>query len=269
MSEWKKNLGISAHMKDVEIEKIALYAKEYGCNYMEIIAEEIWGLPGTPSSDLWIKLKCFLKHLDIEPLLHASYIELNMASLRKYLREAAVKQSILCLELAAYLDCAYMVVHPGNLNKNYPAHLIEKARDYLVESLKELSLVAEEKGIVIALENGWNGDNFPIIDGPKMHLSLIERVGSPMLKAILDIGHAHTFDLDLLYYMEYLKDKIVGIHLHDNNGKKDEHLPIGEGKIPVTVIERVFQIGVPVIIEMNSLEDLKKSMVYLGNLFLS
>jgi sugar phosphate isomerase/epimerase len=32
-------------------------------------------------------------------------------------------------------------------------------------------------------------------------------------------------------YINTFRDKIIHIHWHDNHGKRDEHLPIGEGLI--------------------------------------
>ena len=55
----------------------------------------------------------------------------------------------------------------------------------------------------------------------------------PGLKVHLDIAHAFTSGgmQEILQYIRIFQDKIVHIHWHDNHGKFDEHLPIGEGLI--------------------------------------
>jgi len=49
----------------------------------------------------------------------------------------------------------------------------------------------------------------------------------------LDIPHAFTSGgmKSVLDYINTFRDKIIHIHWHDNHGRKDEHLPIGEGLI--------------------------------------
>jgi sugar phosphate isomerase/epimerase len=46
----------------------------------------------------------------------------------------------------------------------------------------------------------------------------------------LDVGHANTNE-GSTKYIEKFADKIVCVHIHDNNGKYDEHLAIGTGTI--------------------------------------
>ena len=45
-----------------------------------------------------------------------------------------------------------------------------------------------------------------------------------------DIGHANTMgQIDDM--VETFGDRIVNVHIHDNNGQRDEHLTIGDGAI--------------------------------------
>ncbi|MDA2917617.1 sugar phosphate isomerase/epimerase, partial [Nitrospinae bacterium AH_259_B05_G02_I21] len=56
---------------------------------------------------------------------------------------------------------------------------------------------------------------------------------------------------------------LAGIHLHDNGGRSDEHLPLGKGTIEQAAVQRCFEAGVPVILEMNALADIDASIAYL------
>ncbi len=49
----------------------------------------------------------------------------------------------------------------------------------------------------------------------------------------LDVPHAFTSGgMDSVFeYISTFRDKIIHIHWHDNHGKKDEHLALGEGLI--------------------------------------
>ena len=44
-------------------------------------------------------------------------------------------------------------------------------------------------------------------------------------------GHANIAE-GVLDYIRVLKKKLLNIHFHDNMGKNDNHLAIGEGNIP-------------------------------------
>ncbi len=44
-----------------------------------------------------------------------------------------------------------------------------------------------------------------------------------------DVGHANTMGL-IDGFLE-LKDRFVNIHVHDNMGATDEHLPVGKGTV--------------------------------------
>jgi sugar phosphate isomerase/epimerase len=263
VTSWKKRLGLSAHVRHKTIEEIAALAKESGIAYLEIVAERFWGLPDADGKHRWFEIREMLKRYRLRPLLHSTYIEINPASLNHRLRNAAVQQNLLCLELAEFIKAEYMVIHPGNLNRNYPVSFLPEARRLLLESLKTLARQAESAGVTIALENGWKGENHPIIANGDEHAELIEGVSSRYIKALFDIGHANTFDVKVEDYLERLKPHLAGIHLHDNAGTLDEHWPPGKGNIERTDFKRCFDAGVPVILELNSLNDIKVCLGYL------
>jgi len=266
VASWEKRLGLSAHVRDKTVEEIAALAVESGIAYLEVVAERFWGLPDADGKGRWSEIREMLKGYGLRPLLHSTYIEINPASLNHRLRKAAVQQNLLCLELAEFIEAEYMVVHPGNLNRNYPVSFLPEARRLLLESLKTLTRQAESAGVTIALENGWKGENYPIISNGDEHAELIERVDSRSIKALFDIGHANTFDVEVGDYLERLKPHLAGIHLHDNVGTLDEHWPPGKGNIDRADFRRCFGAGVPVILELNSLDDIKVCLSYLDKI---
>ena len=249
---WKSLLGISAHIKDETIEEVAAVARRWGARYLEVVAERFWDLPDGGGQTRWKELKELLGGHGLRPTVHASYVELNLASLNPHLREAAVRQTLRCLELAAYLEAEFLVVHAGNLNRNYSATLLPEARSCLGDSLATLAAEAEPSGVAVVVENGWNGGNHPIITNGADHAAVVEKVGSTSVQALFDVGHAHTFGVDLAEHLQRLQPLLAGIHLHDNGGGGDEHLPLGKGTVGRDAILRCFEAGVPVILEMNA-----------------
>ena len=260
---WKSLLGISAHIKDETIEEVAAVARRWGARYLEVVAERFWDLPDAGGEARWRELKELVAGHGFRPTVHASYLELNLASLNPHLREAAVRQTLRCLELAAYLEAEFLVVHAGNLNRNYSATLLPEARSCLHESLATLAAEAEASGVAVVVENGWNGENHPLITNGADHAAVVEKVGSTSVQALFDVGHAHTFGVDLAEHLQRLRPLLAGIHLHDNGGGRDEHLPLGNGTVGRDAILRCFEAGVPVILEMNALADIDASIAYL------
>ena len=96
-----------------------------------------------------------------------------------------------------------------------------------IRSMDELVEFAKNKNMRVMLENGGednmiNFHNFSAI---------INSVKG--LNVHLDVGHAFIYGgmQNIHRYILTFKDKIVHIHLHDNHGESDEHLPIGSGFI--------------------------------------
>ena len=102
---------------------------------------------------------------------------------------------------------------------------------------------------------------------PQEHLYILRRLGSPHLGALLDIGHARTWGLDLREYIRSLADYIILFHLHDNRGQTDEHLPLGRGNIDLRGVgEEIQRMGkrYPLILNMRCREDIEESIKFLA-----
>ncbi len=87
--------------------------------------------------------------------------------------------------------------------------------------LRHLADLAEKHGVVIALEN---------IHFNSYLTYVFERVASPNVGFCYDAGHRNCNepDVDLL---SMFGDKLIALHLHDNDGTGDQHLIPFEGKI--------------------------------------
>ena len=85
---------------------------------------------------------------------------------------------------------------------------------------------AHRKGVTIALENTWD-------DRPEvlLHLkALLPERNNVMF--CLDTGHLNVYSqLPLRRWWRCLGDDISAIHLHDNDGLSDDHLPPGRGTV--------------------------------------
>jgi sugar phosphate isomerase/epimerase len=60
----------------------------------------------------------------------------------------------------------------------------------------------------------------------------------------LDVGHAHVGRLRLDNVLEHLGPRLLHVHLSDNRGQSDDHLPLGAGTINwPQVLRRLKQSG--------------------------
>ncbi|MBP2676495.1 MAG: Xylose isomerase protein barrel, partial [Deltaproteobacteria bacterium] len=92
-------------------------------------------------------------------------------------------------------------------------------------SFGELAESAEKAGTRLFVENVFD-------ENPEHLLRLREAVGSPRLLFCLDAGHAALFSRVPVHRWAEAFGRGIGLmHVHDNRGTRDDHLPVGEGTI--------------------------------------
>ena len=165
----------------------------------------------------------------IETTVHLSYVDLNLASLAPIARRAAVERTQAGLGYAADVRARCAVLHLGTAPLADPrAHAL--AGLALEESLSEL----KDSPVTLAVENL----GLTTFDRPRTPVEMRDVLDRHGLSACMDVGHAHVQGRregrDLLTeYRDTLGRRIVHLHLHDNVGDHDAHLPIGDGSIPL------------------------------------
>jgi len=126
-----------------------------------------------------------------------------------------------------------MVFHGGQVeDENHLALAFSLA----LESLEHLVKVAEEHRVVLALENGSYHEGFPrgFCWNSRILSKLLDSIDSPWLKACFDTGHAHLNERThetIKDAVRNLGDRIVTIHMQDNDEAADLHLQAGYGTI--------------------------------------
>lgn len=104
----------------------------------------------------------------------------------------------------------------------------EKVFDLVVSNIRYFGQRAAEYGIKIAVENLFGGRFYSKIDDL---IRVVEAVDLDNVGYCFDSGHANVDGLDIPATIRRLSYKLFELHLHDNNGQKDQHLPIGFGII--------------------------------------
>jgi sugar phosphate isomerase/epimerase len=138
---------------------------------------------------------------------------INITEPVKAKRVGIVDEIKRAIELAEYVPFRYLIQHIGVGGEEFS----ERKLDAAFDSLDELVVFAQQRGVEILLENIPNG------------LSSAERLvyflNETHVKAnfCFDVGHAHMNE-GVEAAFELMKDRIRSTHVHDNNGADDAHL---------------------------------------------
>lgn len=157
---------------------------------------------------------------------HPPSWDVNIASYTAPVRDTAIEVYCRAVEVARSLRATYAVIHVGwRGDPSLPrADCLQRAE----EAIQRLASIARAAGVVLAVENvGWSGQE--ICDQEEfttLASRLPEGVG-----VLLDVGHAHLAGWDLPRALRALAPRMVAVHLHDNDGVRDRHLPIEQGNI--------------------------------------
>lgn len=104
-------------------------------------------------------------------------------------------------------------------------HLAKKdclePNDLGLKRIKQITNYAKEIGVKIAFEN---------VNESKYVEYVLDRIKDDNVGLCLDSGHYHCFSMDKFDFTKY-KNRIFAVHLHDNNGKEDEHKIPGDGSL--------------------------------------
>ncbi len=168
-------------------------------------------------------------------------------------RERGIEKINRGTEIAAALEAQAFLLRPGSLNPDGPwtphrdNHRPEHV-EVLVETLKSIARKAEAEGVLLAMET----HAVSIMDPPEKCRSIVEAVGSPNLRLILDAVN-HFQCLHQVYqssgWVDHIFDAIGDIsplaHIKDlkvSNGLVlhiDQEVP-GEGELDLGLVLRRF-----------------------------
>ena len=193
---------------------------------------------------------------------------LNLAALDEE-RDQAVEFTIGSIDHAAKVGAGYVVVHLGGIASNLPetragmldselkhrklfdsgtrdgpeidalrretlerrAELAPPWFERARESLAELAAYARERGVAIGIENRLHHHEFPL---PKEALELCADYPAELVGYWHDVGHAEVQArlgfVDKRAWLDTLKERTLGSHLHDVDGIGDHRAP-GNGDV--------------------------------------
>ena len=151
---------------------------------------------------------------------------INLIDPEKSQRIAAMDEVKRALESAEQVPISACVLHLGYKDDQWNTRALENS----LTAIEHLKAFAHPLGVRILIENLRNEITTP------EHILEILRVGHfDRVGICLDLGHAHIAhpekNIGIDEAFELLKPRIAQLHLHDNQGQKDDHLWPGTGSI--------------------------------------
>jgi len=140
--------------------------------------------------------------------------------------------------------------------------------DWMEKSLELWSWLAPQirrEGSLLVLENVYE-------QGPEEMLPLFEELAAYGVGFCLDTGHQAAFGRSPLEkWVDFLGPYLGELHLHDNSGKQDEHLALGNGSIDFSrlfrKLGRTSKRPLVVTLEPHREEDVFPSLEYLEKIW--
>jgi len=191
--------------------------------YVEVVDDGLHALDNRKT----LTLKNLGESYNLKYSVHAPFADINIASPSDFMLKAMLKRLEKSIANANSLDAYMWVFHPGlktGISMFYPnADWIQNR-----ETARLLSKIADDYGVRIAIENVPEPYPF-LMKGTADFEKFYKEVNEPIGLA-LDVGHANL-NGQIEQFLANFADKIVHVHVHDNNGREDQHLGIGYGKV--------------------------------------
>jgi sugar phosphate isomerase/epimerase len=181
----------------------------------------------------------WLEELSLEPVsFHAPFYDdlaqaragkwLSLADMDPERRLVAINQTLASMIAMGGLGARIAILHPSAPGAAGAADHPDAFR----QSIERLIPAAEHLDMTLAIENIPSP-----LGGAEQVETLIQRIDHPHVRACIDAGHAFLTEGESAgEAFGRLAPFAAAIHLHDNDGKSDEHLIPGAGGTPFTAL---------------------------------
>jgi len=174
---------------------------------------------------------------------------LSICEVERVRRIEAMDELKRVIDVADDLPYARLILHMGAPRETADP----RKRDAAFSSLEHLVLHARHAAVTICVENTLSemGD-------PAYLRAFVDETRLTGLRFNFDIGHANLAEFPQDERIEKsfapLRDLVSSVHLHDNHGEKDEHLPPYDGSVDwpsaIKTLQSAPQTGLPLILEL-------------------
>lgn len=174
---------------------------------------------------------------------------LSICEVERVRRIEAMDELKRAIDVAEEMPYPRMVLHMGGPRETADP----RKRDAAFSSLEHLILHAKHAGVTICVENTTSE-----MGEPTYLRNFVDETRLTGLRFNFDIGHAHLADSPEDEPIEKsfapLRDLVASVHLHDNHGEKDEHLPPYDGTIAwpaaIETLKSAPETNLPLVLEL-------------------
>ena len=261
-------IGFTAGPKPVEA--YFKFAADNGFRRLDLGCSAPANFPYTFNGERVKAVKELGKRWGIRYGLHtASYV--NTAEIMPDIREVSERHLLDYIRLSKAIGAEYCVIHCGYHFSQFNDAVMES----LFETFRAAVGLAEEIGLPLVIENmnRVHPDSEIVYLGVTIEelKQVFDAVPSEMLGLALDVAHANLLPGGTQPWIDAFPEKIFHLHLSDNDGVLDRHLPIGDGGIDFgSVFSQLDDVGfkgtatLEVGSEANSVKSLKRLRKILG-----
>jgi len=187
-------------------------------------------------------------------------MDLSPGAVDPLIRRVTTERFSRTLDIAGLLKAGTVVFHSGYEKWKYE----HNPRVWLDNSLRTWEPVvtqAESLGINIAIENIFEEE-------PGNLRMLAEAVSSGHFGLCFDSGHFNLFSvIPLGEWLGIIGPYLLELHIHDNNGTRDSHMPPDDGVFDFRALfdglEAIGADGFVTTVETHTIDDVLRSMGFL------
>ena len=197
--------------------------------------------------------------------LHAPFHDLAPGGFEQEIVKLSRKKLSLAFDLLPLFNPKSIVCHLGFEEYKHASNM-DRWLETSISTWQPLVAKAREQGIRVMFENTYEKT-------PKAHKLLFAELDPAGIGFCMDTGHVLSFaSTDFTLWLQELGSWLGQLHLHDNDGKNDSHMGLGQGSFDFHSLSRTLkQLGkTPIItIEPHSEKALWQTLDYLqgNNLF--
>lgn len=161
---------------------------------------------------------------------HSPTEDCNCGSADDTERRRSIEAASMCFGPAAEVGAEIIIFHlnaPGE-EMTHAEHHEEKARS--MDSLAILAQRAQQEGVSVAVENLPKHGRLRVGANPEELLEMIDGLGESMGLCI-DTGHSNANGRRVAEDVRIAGEKLLAVHIHDNDGGGDQHRIPGCGTI--------------------------------------
>lgn len=220
----------------VPVEEAISKVAELGADCVEVIFD----MPHFPPDFDMGRLKGMRKLIDscgLEVSVHGPIWDMNPVSYYSEVRDLAIKQLKRAVDTCSFLGGEIVIMHPGRCPAPHLKKILLTAKLRFVDFTSEMIRYAKKSGVKLTLENFSLSDEHPY-SYPRQMITLARKLDG--LGITFDIGHAYMGkcrekisnpEREIAEEIKIVGKYLTNVHIHDNHGERDEHLPPGKGDI--------------------------------------